>query len=198
MAECKGTGSRCAKAKINSWLSKVLPQTAEEAPYYTCTIEALAFGAGSFWEQRFRPELISDGFVVVEETTDVFCGGPYPAQFTQWYLFASQTGEEIDTSIWLHPDAFNLLGPNAGAGPEIDDPVIEVGFRDLLAKVFLATGPDESCLDLLDCVEVWNIRPSRTGFIMSSEVAHAAQFCATDLTIEYRDMQPYLGEGFPR
>lgn len=45
---------------INSWLIKVLPQTAEDAPYYTCTLEALSFGAGSFWEQRLRPEMISD------------------------------------------------------------------------------------------------------------------------------------------
>jgi hypothetical protein len=183
---------------INAWLSNVLPQTAEDAPYYSCTVEALAFGAGSFWEQRLRPEMISDRFVVVAETMDVFCGGPYPAQSTNWYVFDSKTGAQIDTSTWLHPDAFNLLGPNAGSGPEIGDPVIEVGFRDLLTKVFLATGPDGSCLDLLDYVEVWNIQPSRTGFVMSPEVAHGVQFCATDLTIEYRDMQPYLGEGFPR
>ena len=181
---------------INAWLSKVLPQTAEDAPYYTCTVEALAFGAGSFWEQRLRPEMISDRFVVVAETMDVFCGGPYPNEYTQRYVFDSQIGEEIDTSTWLHPDAFNLLGPNAGAGPEIGDPEIETGFRDLLTRVFLATHPDESCLDLLDYVEVWKIRPSRTGLILSPEVAHVAQFCANDLRVDYRDIQPYLGNGF--
>jgi len=63
-------------AVINAWLSQALPKTAEEAPYFTCTVEALANGAGSFWEQRLRPELISDRFVVVAETMDVFCGGP--------------------------------------------------------------------------------------------------------------------------
>jgi hypothetical protein len=182
---------------INAWLSQALPETAEDAPYYTCTVEALAFGAGSFWEQRLRPEMISDRFVVVAETMDVFCGGPYPAWFTNWYVFDSQTGAEIDTSTWLHPDAFNLIGPNAGAGPEIGDPEIETGFRDLLTQAFLETDPDESCLELLDYVEVWHIRPSRTGFIMSPNVAHAAQFCAKDLTISFRDIEPYLGDGFP-
>lgn len=184
-------------AVINDWLNQAIPETAEEAPYFTCTVEALANGAASFWEQRLRPEMISDRFVVVAETADVFCGGPYPAQSTDWYVFDSQTADEIDTSTWLHPDAFNLLGPNAGAGPEIGDPDIEIGFRDLLTQAFLATDPDESCLDLLNYVEVWNIRPSRVGFILSPEVAHGAQFCAEDLTIEYRDMEPYLGEGFP-
>lgn len=183
---------------INAWLNKPLPETAEEAPYYTCTVEALANGAGSLWEQRFRPEMISDRFVVVAETADVFCGGPYPDQSTEWYVFDSETGEELDTRTWLHPDAFNLLGPNAGAGPEIGDPQIEIGFRDLLTQAFLATDPHEDCLDLLDYVEVWNIRPTKTGFILSPEVAHGAQFCAQDLTIEYRDMEPYLGEGFPK
>jgi hypothetical protein len=182
---------------INAWLSRALPETAEEAPYYTCTVEALADGAGSFWEQSLRPEMISDRFVVVAETMDVFCGGPYPALFTQWYVFDSRTGGEIDTSTWLHPDAFNLLGPNAGAGPEIGVPEIETGFRDLITQAFLATDPDESCLDLLDDVEVWHIRPSRTGFILSPDVAHVSQFCANDLSISHRDMAPYLREGFP-
>jgi hypothetical protein len=182
---------------INAWLSQILPQAAEDAPYYTCTVDALAGGAGSFWEQRLRPEMISDRVIVVAETMDVFCGGPYPALFTNWYVFDSQTGGEIDTSTWLHPDAFNLLGPNAGAGPEIGVPEIETGFRDLLTQAFLATDPDESCLDLLDYVEVWHIRPSRTGFILSPNVAHVSQFCANDLNISYRDMVPYLGEGFP-
>ena len=183
---------------INAWLSRALPETAEEAPYYTCTVEALAWGAGSFWEQRFRPELISDRFVVIAEIADVFCGGPYPDQSTEWYVFDSQTGKEIDTRTWLHPDAFNLLGPNAGAGPEIGDPDIEIGFRDLLTRAFLATDPHEDCFDLLDYVEVWNIRPTKAGFILSPEVAHGAQFCAKDLTIDDRDMQPYLGDGFPK
>ena len=180
---------------INAWLSRTLPETAEEAPYFTCTVEALADGAGSFWEQRFRPEMISDRFVVVAETADVFCGGPYPDQSSEWYVFDSETGEELDTRTWLHPDAFNLLGPNAGAGPEIGDPDIEIGFRDLLTQAFLATDPHEDCLDLLDYVEVWNIRPTKTGFILSPEVAHGAQFCAKELTISYRGMEPYFGKG---
>lgn len=183
---------------INAWLNKALPETAEEAPYYTCTVEALADGAGSFWEQRFRPELISDSFVVVAATSDIFCGGAYPALSTEWYVFDSETGQEVDTRTWLHPDAFNLLGPYAGAGPEIGDPDIEIGFRDLLTQAFLATDPHEDCRDLLDYVEVWNIRPTKTGFILSPEVAHGAQFCAKDLTISYRGMEPYFGKDLPR
>lgn len=183
---------------INAWLSQALPETAEEAPYYTCTVHALAGGAGSFWEQKFRPEMISDRFVVVEETTDVFCGGPYPALFTQWYVFDSRTGGEIDTSTWLHPDAFNLLGPNAGAGPEIGDPEIETGFRDLLTQAFLATDPHESCMGLLDDVEVWNIRPSRTGLIFSPDLSHGAQFCAKDLHVEFKNAERYLADMAPK
>jgi hypothetical protein len=182
---------------INAWLSQALPETAEDAPYYTCTVEALAFGAGSFWEQRLRPEMISDRFVVVAETMDVFCGGPYPAWFTNWYVFDSQTGAEIDTSTWLHPDAFNLIGPNAGAGPEIGDPEIETGFRDLLTQAFLATDPHESCMGLLDDVEAWNIRPSRTGLIFSPDLSHGAQFCAKDLHVVFRDMERYLADTTP-
>lgn len=178
-------------AVINDWLNQAIPETAEEAPYFTCTVEALANGAGSFWEQRFRPEMISDRFVVVAETADVFCGGPYPAQLTEWYVFDTKTGEELDTRSWLHPDAFNLLGPNAGAGSEIGDLDIAIGFRDLLTQVFLATDPHEDCLDLLDYVEVWNIRPSRAGFILSPEIAHVSQFCAEDLEINTKDLSRY-------
>lgn len=183
---------------INDWLSQALPETAEEAPYYTCTVEALAYGAGSFWEQKFRPEMISDRFVVVEETMDVFCGGPYPVQLTNWYVFDSQTGEEIDTSTWLHPDSFNLLGPNAGSRPEIGDPVVEVGFRDLLTQAFLATDPHESCMDLLENVEVWNIRPSRTGLIFSPDLSNGAQFCERDLHVVFRDIERYLTDATPK
>jgi len=179
---------------INAWLSQSIPETAEEAPYYTCTIEALAWGAGSFWEQRFRPELISDRFVVIAETSEVFCGGPYPDQSTEWYVFDTKTGEELDTRTWLHPDAFNLLGPNAGAGPEIGDPDIEIGFRHLLTQAFLATDPHEDCLDLLDYVEVWSIRPNPTGFILSPVVSGVSQGCAADLLLDFHEAAPYLDD----
>jgi len=136
--------------------------------------------------------MISDRFVVVAEAADVFCGGSYPAQLTNWYVFDGQTGAEIDTSTWLHPDAFNLLGPNAGSGPEIGDPEIEGGFRDLLTQAFLATDPHESCMSLLDYVGVWNIRPGRTGFILSPEVSGGSQGCAVDLMLDFTDIEGYL------
>jgi hypothetical protein len=179
---------------INRWLRRTLHEKATEAPYYTCTIEALGAGTGSLWEHRLRPEMISDHFVVVTEVTNIFCGGPYPIETTQWYVLDRKTGEEIDTSTWLHPDAFNLLGPSAGDGPEIGNPDIEIGFKDLLTKAFLATHPDEGCLELLDYVRVWNIRPSKAGFILTPEIPNFLKGCAEDLTFATRDIEGYLSE----
>jgi hypothetical protein len=179
---------------INRWLRRTLNEKATEATYYTCTIEALGAGAGSRWEHRLRPEMISDHFVVVTEVTNIFCGGPYPIETTQWYVLDRKTGEEIDTSTWLHSDAFNLLGPSAGDGPEIGNPDIEIGFKDLLTKEFLATDPNENCLGLLDYVEVWKLRPSKNGLLLNPEVSHFSNGCAMDLMLDFRDVNRYLND----
>jgi hypothetical protein len=183
---------------INTWLRAVLPKKAEEAPYYTCTVEALGGGRDSFWDQKILPEMISDRFIVVGDTADVYCGGPYPDTSTEWHVFDSRTGANVDTRNWIHPDAFNLLGPDAGAGPEIGDTEIETGFRDLLTQAYAATNPDESCSNFLNEVSVWNVRPSKTGLMLTPEVAHISQGCAEGLQVDYNAMEPYLTEIFPK
>ncbi len=181
---------------INNWLRAVLPKTAQAAPYYTCTVEALGSGRDSLWEQRLFPEMISDRFIVVGNMKDVYCGGPYPDSFTEWTVFNSRTGKEVDTLNWIHPDAFNLLGPNPRTGPEIGDPEIETEFRDLINQAFAATNPDASCNDFIEYVKAWNVRPSTTGFILSPTVTHAEQGCAVDLKIDYRDMEFFIADVF--
>jgi len=183
---------------INSWLRTFIPKTAKDAPYYSCTIEALSVGGGSVWKQRLFPEMISDNFVVVGDASEVYCGGPYPDTSIEWHVFDRRSGANIDTHNWFHPDAFNLLGPNAGVGPEIGDPEIEIGFRDLITSEFLAAHPDESCRDFLDEVNDWNVRPSKTGLIFQPEVAHISQACAVDLAIDFQDLTPFLTKSFPK
>lgn len=98
---------------INTWLRALIPKTAKDAPYYSCTIDALSVGGGSIWKQRLFPEMISDNFVVVGDASEVYCGGPYPDTFTEWHVFDRQSGANVDTHNWIYLDAFNLLGPDA-------------------------------------------------------------------------------------
>ena len=140
--------------RINKWLKVFLPPTAEPAPYYTCTVDALGGGFTSIWNQRICPEMISDHFIVVGDTAEVYCGGPCPDFSTKWYVFDNQTGAIVDTQRWVHPDAFKLLGPKAGIRTEIGDPKIEAGFRDLIMAAFAATNPDNSCREFLDDVSI--------------------------------------------
>jgi hypothetical protein len=182
--------------RINKWLKAFLPTTAEAAPYYTCSVDALGDGFTSIWTQRIFPEMISDRFIVAGDTAEVFCGGSYADSLTKWYVFDNQTGAIIDTHTWVHPDAFNLLGPNAGLGTEIGYPEIETGFRDLIMAAFAATNPDNNCRDFLEDVSIWNIRPSKTGLILSPEVPHALKACAEDLVLDHAMVTPYLTESF--
>lgn len=179
-------------ATINTWLSEILPTTAEEAPYYSCTLDALRFGAGSLWELRRVPDLITDQFVVVKETQDAFCGGAHPSSSTEWTVFDRETGQQIDTSRWIREDAFYDLGPYAGQGPEIGNPEVARGFRELMVEAFAATDPDPSCAGLLDEVEVWAVRPGRNGLILSPFDMEYFGGCGVELKISAQDLAPYL------
>jgi hypothetical protein len=186
-------GSGAGLAAINAWLVEALPQTAEDAPYYTCTLDALQVGAGSFWEHRIKPEWITDRVIVVEDVEDLFCGGAHPSYSVEWYVFDVETGEEIDTSAWIHPDAFNLLGPYGSQGPEIGGTDVEAGFQDLMVEAFAATHPSQSCHDLLNIVETWDVRPSRDGLVLTpSDDLGPARGCAVGLSFSIEAIRPYL------
>jgi hypothetical protein len=188
-------GSGAGLAAINAWLAEALPQTAEDAPYYTCTLDALQVGAGSFWEHRIQPEWITDRVIVVEDVEDLFCGGAHPSYSVDWYVFDVETGEEIDTSAWIREDAFYDLGPYAGQGPEIGDPEVAQGFRDLMVEAFAATNPSQSCRNLLDIVETWDVRPSRGGLVLTpSDDLGPARACAVGLHFSIEVITPYLIE----
>jgi hypothetical protein len=183
--------------KVNTWLAEFLPRTTESAPYYTCTIDALRSGAGSFWHHQMRPELITDRLIVIEAAEDVFCGGAHPSSSIEWHVFNMETGAEIDTTKWIRPDAFYRLGPYASQGPEVGDPNVEVGFRDLMTEAFLATHPSDGCRDLLDWVETWNIRPGREGLILSpSGLDDAPRGCAVDLNFTEQQIAPYTTDQY--
>jgi hypothetical protein len=189
------SGTAPGSVAINSWLATALPKTAEVAPYYTCSKNALQHGAGSFFEQIFKPDVIKGRFIVVNESTDVFCGGNRPNFWSVWHVFDVETGKEIDTTTWIRPDAFYDLGPYAGQGPEVGDPVIENGFRDLMEKAFTATNPTPSCNILLDIVENWNVRPSRDGLVLTpSDDLGPGRACATELSFSIEKIAPYLAD----
>lgn len=177
---------------LNAWLSDILPTTAEEAPYYSCTLDALQVGAGSFWEHRRVPDLITDQIFVIEDTQDAFCGGARPSSSTEWTVFDRETGQEIDTSRWIREDAFYDLGPYAGQGPEIGDPEVARGFRELMVEAFAATEPDPSCVGLLDEVEVWAVRPGRDGLILSPSDMGYFGGCGVELTLRDESISRYL------
>jgi hypothetical protein len=186
-------GSGVGIAAINARLAEALPQTAEDAPYYTCTLDALQVGAGSLWEHRIQPEWITDQFIVVENVEDVFCGGARPNYSVEWYVFDVETGEEIDTIAWIREDAFYDLGPYAGQGPEIGDPEVVQGFRDLMVEAFAATNPSQSCHNLLNIVETWDVRPSRDGLVLTpSDDLGPARGCAVGLPFSIEAITPYL------
>ncbi|MCL1629497.1 hypothetical protein M3N55_12220 [Roseibaca sp. V10] len=186
-----GTGAGIAA--INARLTEALPQAAEEAPYYACTLDALQVGAGSFWEHQIQPEWITDRFIVVEDVEDVFCGGARPSYAVDWRVFDVETGDEIDTSAWIREDAFYDLGPYAGQGPEIGDSEVARGFRELMVEAFAATNPSQSCQDLLDLVETWDVRPSREGLVLTpSDDLGPARGCAIGLSLSVEAITPYL------
>lgn len=186
-------GSGTGIAAINARLAEALPQTAEDAPYYACTLDALQVGAGSFWKHRIQPEWITDRFIVVENVQDVFCGGAHPSYSVEWYVFDIETGEAIDTSAWIREDAFYDLGPYAGQGPEIGDPKVVRGFRELMVGAFAATNPSQSCHDLLEIVETWDVRPSKNGVVLSpSDDLGPARGCAVGLPFSLEAIRPYL------
>lgn len=186
-------GDGAGATAINARLTEALPQTAEEAPYFSCTLDALHFGAGSFLEYRTLPEWITDEVIVVENVKDVFCGGPHPSYSVEWYVLDMETGEEIDTSTWIREDAFYELGPYAGQNPEVGDPDVARGFQELMIGTFVATEPGPSCHNLLDIVERWNVRPRRNAFVLTpADYLGPLRGCSVELILSIDEITPYL------
>lgn len=183
------------RAAINAWLWDALPKDVSSSDYFDCVTEAIASGGG-YWSKRLWPEMLTYHFLVVGEHMEYYCGGAYPEFFTRWHVFDVSTGAEIDTSAWIRPDAFGLLGPHANDGPEIDWPrtEIEIKFRDLITQAYSETGPHGDCPYLLETVEEWKIRPTRSGLAFNPEVSPMMTGCAVDLVIPYDDLKGFIPE----
>ena len=181
------------KAAINAWLWQAMPKEVAPSDYFECAKSAVESGYG-YWKQRLWPELLSYHFLVVGERKEHYCGGAYPDDYTLWHVFDAMTGAEVDTRSWIRPDAYGLLGPHANDGPEIDWPrtEIEIKFRELFERAYLATAPHGNCPKLLDVVEVWNIRPTRSGLAFSPEVGGMMRGCAVDMVIAYDDLEEFI------
>lgn len=187
------------KSAINAWAWQAFPKDVASSEYFGCAKSAVVSGYG-FWSQRLWPELLSYHFLVVGERKEYYCGGAYPDDFTQWHVFDIMTGGELDTSTWIRPDAYGLLGPDANDGPEIDWPwsEIEIKFRELFERAYLAAGPHGNCPNLLDVVENWNIRPTRSGLAFRPEVGGMLMGCAEDLVIAYDDLEEFIPDDVKR
>lgn len=183
------------RAAINAWLWDALPKDVASAEYFDCAKLSVASGYG-YWSQRLWPEFLSYYFVVVGEHMEYYCGGAHPNDYTQWHVFDAITGAEVDTSGWIRPDAFGLLGTHANDGPEIDWPRtdIEIKFRDLVIQAYSKTGPHGDCPYLPETVEVWKIRPTRSGLAFSPDAESAVSGCMKDMVISYDDLKDYIPE----
>lgn len=181
------------RAAINAWLWDALPKDVESSEYFDCAKSSVASGYG-YWSQRLWPEFLSYYFVVVGEHMEYYCGGAYPNDYTQWHVFDASTGAAVDTSGWIKPDAYGLLGPHANDGTEIDWPRtdVEIKFRELFERAYFATAPHGDCPNLPDVVEIWHIRPSRSGLAFSPEVGGMLAGCAEDLVIAYDYLEEFI------
>lgn len=187
------------RAAINAWLWDALPKDVASSEYFDCAKSSVASGYG-YWSQRLWPEFLSYYFVVVGERMKYYCYWAYPNDYTQWHVFDAVTGAEVDTSGWIRPDAYGLLGPHANDGPEIDWPRtdIEIKFHNLITQAYSETGPHGDCPYLPETVAVWKIRPTRSGLAFSPEVGPMTRGCAVDLVISYDDLKGYIPEEVAR
>lgn len=167
--------------RLRSWLRSEL------AAYYDCQLSSTrpdnAANPAPDYETQHEPVFWNAHLVVLRETYSYYCGGAYPnagvSNYLVWDLDADQP---LATERWFR----NAKGPVERWTPSPQ-------LRRLLARHMAKPGADENdCRDVIAQAYSYMIYPKPAGMVFTPVLPHAAQACADDLLVPWRDLRALL------
>ena len=180
-------GRSPASQRINSALHKPLKGYAAGGPWFDCLISATNLtGLDGEFAEIVKPTMIGKRWLAVDQQVGGFCGGAHSYSGNSSRVFDLQTGAEIDLHDWLTDWVVERSGDGAGGETATLRPNIR---KAILAKW---RAEDEDCQQIVEETVFWDIGLSRSGFIFTPSLPHAAQACTESFPMNFSQLRPFL------
>ena len=166
-------------AAMRAWLREQI------VGYFDCASWTTSEGQVDFNQQR-RIELRAGNWVVVAESSDLFCGGAHPSGGVVYQTWNLELGKTIEPWSWIRDGKLKCdYSTDCGYGaPDKLNAII-------LAKATRNKDGDE-CADAVNENRSYGLRPSSAGLVFATAFAHAIQACDEDIELSLAEVSPFL------
>jgi hypothetical protein len=131
--------------------------------------------------------LRAGSWVIVAESFDSFCGGPYPNSGTLHLTWNLDSGSPVEPWTWIRDS--KSCSPASECRYSAPDALNGL----LLAHAARNKAHDE-CADTLNANRSYAVWPSARGLVFGTAFAHALQACDETIELRYDALLPYLTE----
>lgn len=166
---------------INAVLRAVLPQGTATDDLLGCMVGAVsALGLDGSFERSLVPALVTDAFLVVDDSNGNFCGGAHPNYWQALRTFDRQSGAEIDLFDWI-------------GAPRVEGelPTLAAPLRALVMARWPADA-DPECREYVADADYWTLGLARDGVVFQPDLPHVATPCEERITVEWNALAPFL------
>ena len=171
--------SAAFNAAMRSWLREQI------VGYFDCALWTTSDGNVDFNQQR-RIELRAGAWIVVAESSDLFCGGAHPSGGTVYQTWDLQRGKTVEPWTWIR-DSKVKCDYSADCGYAAPDKLNAI----ILAKATRNKDGDE-CADAVNENRSYGLRPSNGGLVFTTAFAHVIQACDEDIELSFAEVAPFL------
>jgi len=166
-------------AAMHSWLREQI------VGYFDCALWTTSAGNVDFNQQR-QIELRAGTWVVVRESSDLYCGGAHPSGGVIYQTWDLQRGKTIEPWSWIR-DSKLKCDYSSDCGYGAPDKLNAI----ILAKATRNKDADE-CADAVNENRSYGLRPSSSGLVFTTEFAHVIQACDEDVELSFAEVAPFL------
>ncbi len=175
-------GSDAATVAINRRLMAPFDQADEGWTF--CLRNAGAFGAD--YHEAVEPAFASSRWLMVNVSTDSFCGGAHPNSSNDPLLFDRTTGATVDLYDWFASAAV-VRTPVEGYGT-IDTlgPALRKHVVDRLAL------DDRECRASVDSARSWGLALTAKGMAFTPDLPRVVMACGVTAVLPWKELTEYL------
>lgn len=187
--------------RVNAALSRPVPRSREDAAHFACSRAALGqSGLDGAISTTLTPLILTPGWLVVQNSTSVTCGGAHPSAGVDYQTWDLRHGAVVDLYLWFTATALHRerprppAGTGAGTDREADafdlPPTYTPAFRRLIEAAY--PRHDADCRDAARSTTFWSPHLTARGMAFTPEMPHVVQACAEDAEIPFTRLAPSL------
>jgi hypothetical protein len=176
-------------AAFNAWMRAWLRE--QIVGYFDCAASMQGADPVDFNQQR-EIVLRAGAWVVVSESYDLFCGGAHPSASVSHLTWNLDADKPVQPWTWIRGSKVKCdYAADCGhAAP--------AALNKLILTAASRNKDGDECADAVNENSGYDLRPSATGLMFSTQFAHVIQACDEDVELSFAQVEPFLTDSGKR